>query len=303
MLLHIPRAGAWLLWLKDPRHLVLVLAGLLVLLGIEAPTVRWRTGVRARRSPMFTGPPTELSGLRASDVALPLAVALAFGAIAGVAWSRPEARPGTEPVPYHERMSFDYTTPVAPSMVYPDGVVRTGEPIFLNLVSAINVTAHFSFATTARHTPLTGRMAETVSLVYGTGWSTLLEQVAAVPLRSSQGTATVPVNLARMAQVLGGGEQDDGRRGRHADAGGHPGRHFPGQSVGPARLWQLRTIVVIQRQQPRAQPRRPSGPRLPHHFVPCTTVPGGLGPTARAPSCDYDHNGPIGRGQHGTRHR
>jgi hypothetical protein len=95
-------------------------------------------------------------------------------------------------------------------MVYPDGVVRTGEPIFLNLVSAINVTAHFSFATTARHTPLTGRMAETVSLVYGTGWSTLLEQVAAVPLRSSQGTATVPVNLARMAQALAAANKTTG---------------------------------------------------------------------------------------------
>ncbi len=135
-------------------------------------------------------------------MALPLAVALAFGAIAGVAWSQPQMRPGTEPVPYSERVSFGYATPVAPSMVYPDGMVRTGQPIFLDLVSSLDVTAHFSFATSAPHGPLTGRMAETVRLVYGTGWSTLLDQVAPLPLQASQGTATVAVNLARMSKVL-----------------------------------------------------------------------------------------------------
>ena len=98
-----------------------MLAGLLVLLGVEAPTVRWRAGARRSTVATVTGPTTELSGLKASDVALPLAVALAFGAIAGVAWSRPQVRPGTEPVPYSERVSFSYATPVAPSMVYPDG--------------------------------------------------------------------------------------------------------------------------------------------------------------------------------------
>ncbi len=210
LLLHIPRVGAWLLWLKGPSHLVLVLAALLALLGVEAPTVRWRTGVRARRSPRLTGPTTELSGIKASDVALPLAVALAFGAIAGVAWSRPEVRQGTEPVPYHEQMSFGYTTPVTPSMVYPDGVVRTGQPIFLNLVSAIKVTTHFSLTTTGRHAALSGRMAETVDLVYGTGWSTLLEAVGAVPLRSSQGTITVPVDLTRMAHLLAAANKTTG---------------------------------------------------------------------------------------------
>jgi signal peptidase len=210
LLLHIPDAGAWLIWLKGPRHLVLVLAGLLVLLVVEAPAVRWRAGTRPRRSPRSTSPTTELSGLKGADVALPLAVALAFGAIAGVAWSRPDVRPGTEPVPYSARMSFNYATPVAPSMVYPDGVVRTGQPIFLNLVSSIDVSAHFSFAATARHTPLTGTMTETVRLVYGTGWSTLLEQGPSFPLRSSQGTITVAVNLAHMAQVLAAADKTTG---------------------------------------------------------------------------------------------
>ena len=45
-------------------------------------------------------------------------------------------------------------------------------------------------------------MTETVRLVYGTGWSTLLDQVAPSPTAASQGTTTVAVNLARMAQVL-----------------------------------------------------------------------------------------------------
>jgi hypothetical protein len=202
LLWHIPRAGAWLIWLKGPLHLGLVLAGLLLLLGIEAPAVRWRAGVRARRTPTFTGPTTEPSTLKASDVALPLAVAVAFAAIGGVAWSRPQARRTSEPVSYSERVSFGYGARVARSMVYPDGTVRTGQPIFLTLVSSIDISAHFCFFTTAAHTPLTGRVGETVSLVYGTGWSSVLEQLPPVALRSSQATTTVSVNLARVAQTL-----------------------------------------------------------------------------------------------------
>jgi signal peptidase I len=210
LLLHVPRAGAWLVWLKDPLHLVLVLGGLLLLLGIEAPTVRWRAGVRARRAPRSTGHTPELSGLKASDMALALALALAFAAIAGAAWSRPSVRQAFEPVPYSERVSFNYGARVAPSMVYPDGLVRTGQPIFLNLVGSIDISAHFSFATAARHTPLTGKMAETVRLVYGTGWSSLLEQLPPVALRSSQAATTVSVNLAHVARVLAAANKTTG---------------------------------------------------------------------------------------------
>ena len=49
---------------------------------------------------------------------------------------------------------------------------------------------------------MTGKMAATVRLVYGDGWSSVLEQLPAVPLRSSQATDPVPVNLAHVAQVL-----------------------------------------------------------------------------------------------------
>ncbi|MGP8205304.1 MAG: hypothetical protein ACLQVK_04465 [Acidimicrobiales bacterium] len=210
LLWRIPRAGAWLIWLKDPLHLGLVLGGLLVLLGTEAPAVRWRAGARARRTTMLTGPTTEPSTLKASDVALPLAVAVAFAAIGGVAWSRPQARRTSAPVSYSERVSFSYAARVARSMVYPDGTVRTGQPIFLTLVSSIDISAHFGFSTTARHTRLTGSMGETVSLVYGTGWSSVLEQLPPVALRSSQATTSVTVNLAGVAQTLAAADKTTG---------------------------------------------------------------------------------------------
>ncbi len=95
-------------------------------------------------------------------------------------------------------------------MVYPGGVVRTGQPIFLNLVRSVNITAHFDFAAAAPHTPMTGTMAGTVRLVYGTGWSTVLEQLPPVPIRSSRATTTVPVNLVRVGQVLAAANKTTG---------------------------------------------------------------------------------------------
>ncbi len=62
LLLHIPRAGAWLIWLKDPLHLALVLAGLLLLLGMEAPAVRWRAGRGHGADPRRRAPPPNCGG-------------------------------------------------------------------------------------------------------------------------------------------------------------------------------------------------------------------------------------------------
>ncbi len=202
LLLHVPGAGAWLIWLKAPVHLALVLAGLVLLLGMEAPAVRWRAGVRARRVPVPKVRTTAVARPKGSDLALPLALALAFAAIAGVAWSRPAERRATAPVGYREAMSFNYGAAVAPSLVYPGGVVRTGQPIFLDLVGSVDVIAHFNFTTPARHTPMTGSMTGTVRLVYGTGWSSVIGRLPVVPLRASQATTSFPVNLVRVAQVL-----------------------------------------------------------------------------------------------------
>ena len=207
LVLHIPHAGAWLDWVKQPVHMALILAGLLLLYGIAIPTV-----VRRRARPLSDDgarsarPTKEPSASSISGMAFPLtmaaASALVFGAIAGVAWSRPLVQRASEPVHYSQHVNFSYHAAVPPSVVYPSGVVRTGQPVFLNLVQSVDVSAHFSFATKAWHTSLTGTMAGTVKLVYGTGWSTLLERLPAVPLRSSQGTVTAPIDLARVSQLV-----------------------------------------------------------------------------------------------------
>jgi signal peptidase I len=202
LLLHIPRAGAWLTWLKEPVHLLVVLAALLLAAAaMGAPTAR-RGTVPAERGPRPAITTKERPGPTSSAVALPLALALAFAFVTGVGLSRPQVRYGSEPVPYSQRVSFSYTALVARSVVYPDGVVRTGQPVFLNLVSSIDIRAHFSFSTRASHTPLTGTIAGTVTLVYGTGWSSLLERLPPVALRASQATTTASLDLARVAQVL-----------------------------------------------------------------------------------------------------
>ena len=206
LLLHVPKAGGLLVWLKDPFHLVLVIALLVVAFG---------GGAAKRRADLLDGPgPGSATLTKATSrakrpgdapplpLALPIAVAVACAAIAAVGWARPEERPGTEPVAYQQRVGFSYSAQVAQSMVYPGGVVHTGQPVFLNLVHSLEVTTHYSFVTTAEHTPLVGTMSEEVQLVYGTGWSSPLEQVAPVRLRGSQGTATVSINLVSVAKMI-----------------------------------------------------------------------------------------------------
>jgi hypothetical protein len=208
LLLHIPRAGALLGWLKEPVHLLVLIIGLLLLSGggaaAKARTMRLREDPEV--SPANTSkeaPTPKASGVTAfASLGVPVALALICSVIAAVGWSRNLVSQGSEPVSYHDQVSFSYHASVARSTVYPTGEVATGQPIFLNLVHAIDVTAHFSFATKAPHSPLAGSMAETVTLSNGGGWSRVLQQPPPVKLRSPKTTLNASINLASAAQIV-----------------------------------------------------------------------------------------------------
>ena len=182
LLLHIPRAGAWFLWLKEPVHLALVVVGLVFLLGggtvaerrvasrhdnDEDQVRRGGTG-KVASMPRASGATVPMP--LALPLALPLVLALTFAAIAGLGWSRPLVSHSSEPVNYHQQVNFSDSA-VAPSPVYPSGMVSSGQPVFLNLVHSIAVGTHFDLVTTAAHTALTGTMGETVTLSNGDGWT------------------------------------------------------------------------------------------------------------------------------------
>lgn len=93
--------------------------------------------------------------------------------------------------------TFGYAADVAASVVYPDGKLHSGEPIFTELAHTVD----FSFdyrAAAALH----GRVALSAALVGPSGWTTPLATGAAAPVNGGTGHATVRVDLAAAQSTL-----------------------------------------------------------------------------------------------------
>lgn len=93
--------------------------------------------------------------------------------------------------------TFGYAADVASSVVYPDGKLRSGEPIFTEIARTVD----FSFdyhAAAALH----GTVALSAALVGPSGWTTPLATGAAAPVSGGDGHATVRVDLAAAQSAL-----------------------------------------------------------------------------------------------------
>lgn len=130
---HIPKAGRYLAWIRQPNALGALAAGILFIGGIGGAETRRRrrfgmkrhlsgsTGHPARGLP-FWGYQPALTGLTAAAGVLAL-VFLLLGVVAFRSASH-TATSVSEPA-YSETGSFDYTIQMAPSTLYPDGILRS----------------------------------------------------------------------------------------------------------------------------------------------------------------------------------
>jgi hypothetical protein len=177
---HIPEAGAVLGWFGKPVHAALI-AGLavmaLVLTGSETTGRRdsrrhelpirkgWlakilthrklalqhttsstlqQQAAPSQRQPYLEGPIATLVSL----VVL-LSLAILFLAIG---FSRPSHRLAPMPDAYQQTGNFSYSAHVnAPSIIYPSGVVTTGQPIYASLVNTVNLSFQYRFTSALPH--------------------------------------------------------------------------------------------------------------------------------------------------------
>ncbi len=148
----VPGAGTVLAWLKQPLHLGLLLA-LLVLVGLggrrELPRSR-PPGVRplvalpgapAAPVPAIVG---TVGRAFATVGAVTLAIFVALG-VAAHAASGTSIRPIDELYAHEGRFSYSATT--EPDPVYPSGAVETGMPVFTRLVDTLLVAFAYRFDT------------------------------------------------------------------------------------------------------------------------------------------------------------
>ena len=157
--LRVAHGGRVLAWLHTPFMAALLCGGMAALLLLGAKQQRRR---RDRRRPPEaraghvsrdrSRAATRSSASTRRPCSPPRAVAaLAFLALGALAFTPPGDQALAVKTPYTEKVSFGYHAKASAGPVYPDGVVTTGDPIFLKLVHRVRVKAHYRLAAKAPH--------------------------------------------------------------------------------------------------------------------------------------------------------
>jgi signal peptidase I len=178
--IHIPHAGVVLYWLHTPAIAAVLLGGVAALLLLDGARRRRRRdrrrrggakrGAPAKAAPAMTGLRT-VTLLHINEVLAGVTAAVvAFLALSLVAFTAPTNKTVSVSHAYTQSASFGYEAHAPSGPVYPDGTVRTGAPIFTQLVQRIAFTVAYRFGTAAP-AQLKGTIGLTSSLASSTGWS------------------------------------------------------------------------------------------------------------------------------------
>jgi signal peptidase I len=128
-------------------------------------------------------------------------VALVFLAFGALAFTRPATKPIHDKTPYTEKVAFGYHAKAAPGAVYPDGVVSTGDPIFIKLVRRVRVKAHYRLDSAAAHR-LGGTMEVVLRLTSPTGWSRTIQLAAPKRFTGDYAAADVTLDIPRLRSLI-----------------------------------------------------------------------------------------------------
>jgi signal peptidase I len=128
-------------------------------------------------------------------------VALVFLAFGALAFSRPAQKPVSDKTPYTEKVSFGYHAKASPGPVYADGVVSTGDPIFVKLVRRVRVKAHYRLDAAAAHR-LGGTMEVVLRLSSPTGWSRTIQLAAPKRFTGDYAAADVILDIPRLRSLI-----------------------------------------------------------------------------------------------------
>lgn len=201
--LHAPVVGKIAGWLRQPLHASL-LVGFAVLLALGGgaglgASRRRKTGARPSRRaagrPRLA--PNELLTLL---LGIGAAAALA-GILSVVSFTRPQTRLETVDEAYVHQGSFEYSARVPRSPVYADGLVETGEPIFLRLVPRLRIAFDYrlesSFPVDAG-----GKIALDAKVSDGRGWERQLPLVTERSFTSAAAGVRATLDLARVQTLV-----------------------------------------------------------------------------------------------------
>ena len=127
--------------------------------------------------------------------------AVLFLGLCLVAFTRPASRPVAKSIRYVQEVGFGYRAGAPAGLVYPDGIVRTGDPIFTQLVHRVSFEVAYHFSTTAPHR-LAGPEQIALELLGPGGWSRSLPLASPTRFTGDRATARVNLELARVQQLM-----------------------------------------------------------------------------------------------------
>ena len=195
--LRIPGLGRRLGW---ARLAIPPAAALLILGGGTGLRRRHRRRTRTRMHAPAPSAATSALAWRTAAVTLAISAA-ALGAGGTYAAASPTTEPARAKVSYTQRSAFSYAADVAPGPVYPDGRIDTGEPVYLRLANAIDVTASYDFDAAASHR-IQGTLSLRAEVRDGTGWRGIVELAPPTPFDGPHAGLTGRLDLAAIQTLL-----------------------------------------------------------------------------------------------------
>jgi signal peptidase I len=201
--IHIAGGGARLQSLSSPLRAGLLIAlGMLLLTGgVFARRQRRRrrdrraAGVATTRAPRSL--PPGASEPAVAILACGVVVLLPFLVLALLAFSRAPSTRHTVQVPYTQSGTLSYSADTSPNPAYPDGVAKTGEPLFTQLVNDVNLRFDYAFATKARHS-LTGKGSFLLLVTANDGWHRTLPLGSPIYFKGAHATITGTLSLSSL---------------------------------------------------------------------------------------------------------
>jgi signal peptidase I len=203
--------GGWVLALLHTPFMAALFAGAMALfLFMGAKHHRRR---RDRRRPSEARPdrpvarpatprPGAILGLDGYAVFTTSAVAAAaFLALGVLALAHPATKPVAKKTPYTEKVSFGYHAQAPAGPVYPDGVVKTGDPIFLKLVHRVRVKAHYRLDAKVPQR-LGGTMEVLLRLTSPTGWTRTIQLAAPKSFKGDYASADVILDVPSLQSLI-----------------------------------------------------------------------------------------------------
>jgi signal peptidase I len=209
--LHVPRGGLVLDFVHTPVVAATLCGGLGLILLFGFREKRRRRS-RRRKGATGSGPQgTAVVNTQEHGVARPVnfgallttsaAAAVVFVVLALIAFTRPVDKPTTAATSYTQRVTFGYSASAPAGPVYPDGIVKTGDPIFLDLVHQLAVKVDYTLTTSASHS-VSGTERVLLRLTGPTGWTRSIILAPATKFTGDHTSTDVALDIPRVQSLL-----------------------------------------------------------------------------------------------------